>query len=520
MKLRHLTLPCLAFALAACDRGAQQESQRLAEERAALEREKAQLAAEKAAAQQSANERERSTLEAERASLEQEKTRLAGARETEAAARRDAQLDAERSQRVAAEQKAAAETAARLAAEERERKEREAREMAEKAGQQARSQQTTAFFFDALDPFGDWVQIDRYGYAFRPREAKNPNWRPYTDGSWVYTDYGWTWRSNEAFGWATYHYGRWARVPRLGWVWVPGSEWGPAWISWRRSPDFIGWAPLPPDAWSKSGFNGSVDQYFDIGPGLYTFLRVADFGEATYVGRCVEQEQNVTIINNTTNITNVVYKTVQNRVTIVNGGPDIAVVNKASRKPVARLAIQRVNGVSGGAAKIEGNTLRMDAPQIEANAPSSKPKLIKEEVKADEMDRGWGAGKSRPAKPRGEAPPARRQPLETGTLETRPLQKSRVEPPAAPKPPKVPETKVIEPLAPPAAEAPEPPSKLPDAPNRPNRVRPTEPQAQPQPEQPEVPLKRFKKDEPDEAPRATPVPQPDERRERPGRGNR
>ena len=420
---------------------------------------------------------------------------------------------------MAAEQKAAAENAARLAAEDRARQEKEAREAAEKAGQQARSQQTTAFFFDALDRFGDWVQIDRYGYAFRPREAKNPNWRPYTDGSWVYTVYGWTWRSNEAFGWATYHYGRWARVPRLGWVWIPGSEWGPAWVSWRRSSDYIGWAPLPPDAWSKSGFNGSVDQYFGIGPGLYTFLRVSDFGEATYVGRCVEEEQNVTIINNTTNITNVVYKTVQNKVTIVNEGPDITIVNKGSRKPVARLALKRMNGVSGGTAKVEGNTLQMDAPQIESNTPASKPKLIKEEVKADEMDRGWGAGKSRwqshGAKSRQLADTARdRHTRNTPSSEAKGRTASRTEATEGTRD-QGRRTRCTARRRGAGATFETARSTRP-----PGSVRPAEPEAQPQPNQPEAPLKRFKKDDPEEAPRATPVPQTEERRERPGRGNR
>ena len=33
----------------------------------------------------------------------------------------------------------------------------------------------------------------------------------------------------------------------MGWYWVPGRVWAPAWVSWRRSNDYVGWAPLPPD---------------------------------------------------------------------------------------------------------------------------------------------------------------------------------------------------------------------------------------------------------------------------------
>jgi hypothetical protein len=60
------------------------------------------------------------------------------------------------------------------------------------------------------------------------------------------------WVSDDAearWGWGTYHYG-WAFDDELGWCWVPGEEWSPAWVQWRRprtDVEFVGWAPLPPD---------------------------------------------------------------------------------------------------------------------------------------------------------------------------------------------------------------------------------------------------------------------------------
>src|SRR5262245_61087896 len=83
-------------------------------------------------------------------------------------------------------------------------------------------------FYDALVDYGDWVLIEPYGYAFRPRVAVDL-WDPYSDGFWSPTDiYGWVWMSAEPFGWATYHYGRWFRDDYQGWVWVPGLDWAPA----------------------------------------------------------------------------------------------------------------------------------------------------------------------------------------------------------------------------------------------------------------------------------------------------
>jgi hypothetical protein len=102
-------------------------------------------------------------------------------------------------------------------------------------------------FFDQLEPHGVWVRQARYGYVFCPTGV-DAAWRPYTQGRWLYLeDRGWYFASDEPFAWATYHYGRWFADQKLGWCWVPGTKWAPAWVSWRRSDNVVGWAPLPPE---------------------------------------------------------------------------------------------------------------------------------------------------------------------------------------------------------------------------------------------------------------------------------
>lgn len=518
--------------LAACDRSPS-EAQRLAEERAALEREKAQLATERAAADRAATEQERAQLESERAALAAEKARLSGDKEAQAKAQTEARLAAEREQRMTAERRAADADAQRTAAEMRER---EAREAAQTSAAQARAEQSVDFFYDALDPYGDWVQVEGRGYCWRPRVDRG--WRPYTDGGWVSTDYGWTWRSNEPFGWAVYHYGRWTRAPRLGWIWVPGTEWGPAWVSWRRSDEYVGWAPLPPDAYSASGFTASVDSYFDIGPGLYAFLRVADFGEPTYVGRVVQPEQNVTIIHQTVNVTNVTYQTVQNRVSIVNRGPELTTINLHSRKPVQRLTVERVNAGAPAAANPNNTTLRLIAPTLNAKPAAAKPKQVKEQVKAAELDHGWAEARGEGTKIRENAakeaqhaedaqrrgavvpapgpvapvnPPLPKPPV--NTLPKAPVAEPRTSTPALPtKMPKVerpqhapvPEVPLPaatpalppppKPIAPPSQE--QPPVRRPEAPMK--QKLPKAPIDAPKPaaERPDAPLKQFDKPTP------------------------
>ncbi|RME19557.1 MAG: hypothetical protein D6806_18105 [Deltaproteobacteria bacterium] len=101
----------------------------------------------------------------------------------------------------------------------------------------------TSYFFDKLSPYGDWIWTPEYGWVWKPRGVW-AEWRPYTYGRWVYTEYGWTWVSFFDWGWAPFHYGSWAYLSSLGWVWVPGTVWAPAWVIWRYSDTYIGWAPM------------------------------------------------------------------------------------------------------------------------------------------------------------------------------------------------------------------------------------------------------------------------------------
>ena len=92
---------------------------------------------------------------------------------------------------------------------------------------------------------GEWIQTAEYGLVWRPTNISS-SWQPYVYGRWVYTDAGWAWFSDEPFGWAVYHYGEWGYSSALGWYWIPGTVWAPAWVSWRWNDGYAGWCPLGP----------------------------------------------------------------------------------------------------------------------------------------------------------------------------------------------------------------------------------------------------------------------------------
>ena len=265
--------------------------------------------------------------------------------------------------------------------------------------QQARADVSVDYFYDNLSG-GNWIDVEGYGYGWQPDLAVNDtSWRPYADGYWAYTDDGWTWISYEDFGWATYHYGRWANLSDYGWVWFPGEDldWGPAWVSWRTGGDYVGWAPLPPRGpgvvYAGRPIGPQVDIEFDIGPEYYNFCEVRYIGEPVLRNYIAPPVQNVTYINNTVNVTNI---TVKNNV-VYNYGPNYEVLSAHSARPIQRLNIERQSATdlsaaakSGALTKVQGNKLVVAAPAKLAKAPpTARPPAVKTKVAQPKLNRGW-----------------------------------------------------------------------------------------------------------------------------------
>jgi hypothetical protein len=300
-----------------------------------------------------------------------------------------------------------------------------------------------SMFYTKLEPLGAWRETSTYGYVWQPREAmESHNWQPYTNGHWVYTDAGWTWISEEPFGWAAYHYGRWTRLRGIGWVWVPGEEWAPAWVSWRTSNDYVGWAPLPPEARfeHRTGIQNWADNYYDIGPEQYCFVPTREIGSQRIERVVVPREQNVTIVNQTTNVTNITY----NNTTIVNQGPNYEEVRARSQQPVARLRLERRTTVNFEAENprpiVRGEVVEMAAPLLVRAQSIERPPTVRETVTQTVVEHGWEAIADRHAadqaraKMKSEATPPPNAPPKTfvkpATVATQPRATSKAVSPA------------------------------------------------------------------------------------------
>ena len=131
-----------------------------------------------------------------------------------------------------------------------------------------------------LDGYGNWSDVDGYGYCWHPNVPVDS--APYEYGRWTWLDwYGWTWVSNDPWGWAPYHYGRWFYQANAGWLWYPGVRgmrhyWSPGMVAFFGfgGGGFglgfgfgfgnVGWVPLAPyevfHPWWGRGYYGGLNR--------------------------------------------------------------------------------------------------------------------------------------------------------------------------------------------------------------------------------------------------------------------
>ena len=158
-----------------------------------------------------------------------------------------------------------------------------------------------------LELYGSWSEVPDLGPVWSPRV--DPGWAPYKTGHWAWIEpWGWTWIDDSPWGFAPFHYGRWAFVTG-SWGWIPGPRnnravYSPALVAWAGSGRGMAW--------------------FALGPGeVYVPSHRAS---AAYVTRVNVSNTvvNRTVITNVYNTT-IINKTVNNT-TYVNQGAPGAVV--------------------------------------------------------------------------------------------------------------------------------------------------------------------------------------------------
>jgi len=115
--------------------------------------------------------------------------------------------------------------------------------------------------YEDMQAYGAWSNDPEYGEVWSPNSVPS-GWQPYSTGSWAYSQpYGWTWVDEQPWGFAPYHYGRWANRNNR-WYWVPPERrehavYAPALVAFVAGAELsialgnansqpVGWFPLGP----------------------------------------------------------------------------------------------------------------------------------------------------------------------------------------------------------------------------------------------------------------------------------
>src|SRR5579883_2545520 len=152
-----------------------------------------------------------------------------------------------------------------------------------------------------LDDYGTWQTVPQYGPVWYP-QAVPVGWVPYREGHWRWVaPWGWTWVDDEPWGFAPFHYGRWAFIDGR-WGWCPGTVvirpvYAPALVAfvggggWSLSvsvgaPPASGWFPLAPR-----------EVYVPPYPTSVTYIRNVNVTNVTNVTNINVTNVNVTKVN-------------------------------------------------------------------------------------------------------------------------------------------------------------------------------------------------------------------------------
>jgi uncharacterized protein DUF6600 len=220
--------------------------------------------------------------------------------------------------------------------------------------------------YDDLDGSGEWRSVPDYGYVWFPASVA-VGWAPYRFGHWVFiAPWGWTWVEDEPWGFAPFHYGRWA-VFGGAWCWVPGPVvvrpvYAPALVV------FVGGAHF--GAGLSFGVGGGV-AWFPLGPReVYVPpYRVSErYVQNVNVTNTTVNIVNVTNVYRNVNVTNVTYMH-QNNVAAVTAVSHDTFVNA---RPVAAASV-RVNTQQIQQAEVQRNFTVAPVRQsvVGASAPAT-----------------------------------------------------------------------------------------------------------------------------------------------------
>ncbi|GAC1553096.1 MAG: hypothetical protein NVS3B11_15040 [Collimonas sp.] len=204
--------------------------------------------------------------------------------------------------------------------------------------------------YEDLDTYGSWATVSTYGTVWFPSRVA-VDWAPYRDGRWMWVEpWGWTWVDSAPWGFAPFHYGRWAYIQGR-WGWCPGDiqarpVYAPALVAFVGGSGFsasVSIASGPVVGWFPLGYHEAYVPWYSVSP---TYVRQVNVANVTNV-------TNITNITNVTTVTNINYanRNVPSAMTAVSGAvfTQSRMVAPSVLKTAAVQELARAPVIHGGA---------------------------------------------------------------------------------------------------------------------------------------------------------------------------
>jgi hypothetical protein len=286
--------------------------------------------------------------------------------------------------------------------------------------------------YEDLDADGTWSYEAGYGEVWAPTVVA-VGWAPYRFGHWIWiSPWGWTWVEDEPWGFAPFHYGRWAFV-NSRWFWVPGPAvvrpvWAPALVAFvGGGPGFrfsggvgVGWFPLAPGEVFVPSYRVSRNYVTNVNV-TNTAVNVTK----------VTNVYNTVIVNKTTTIANITYAnqrtngvTVVSHDAFVNARPVGQNVMKVNPQEIASAPVSHVVAAepvktsvigAGRPISVKPPSPVISRPVVAIKTPPAPPKPIEQQQAAA----GGHLNQQLLVRPAGASQPARMNPA-AGVQDIRP----------------------------------------------------------------------------------------------------
>jgi hypothetical protein len=167
--------------------------------------------------------------------------------------------------------------------------------------------------YSDLDEYGTWRDVQGYGNVWVPTQVAS-GWAPYRDGHWAWVEpYGWTWIDDAPWGFAPFHYGRWAYIDTR-WCWVPGPiavrpVYAPALVAFVGGGGFsiaVGGGPVAGIAWFPLGVGEVYRPSYVVSRSYFTNINVSNTVVNTTVINNYYNNQNVNVVYRNREVPNAV----------------------------------------------------------------------------------------------------------------------------------------------------------------------------------------------------------------------